>query len=167
MGILDGLLSRVKNIGDGLTDGSLMRGVLMPYEGEILAKQKEQLFEGKSVTGEDMRPYYSEDLKPRGYFHSAQSAGRYAAWKQDLSYPYSAQRNPDAPNLYINGKFHSELGIDMGPDRVNIIDTTAKAKEIMSKYAGQFGLNWSKWNEILIMRGYNDLMNTIKQELYV
>lgn len=170
MGILNNLRTRVQNVNDGLMTGALVGIVIMRHPDDILELQKIQLFEGKASNGEDIRPYYSEDLKPSGYFYSVESAGRYAAWKQDgIRYPYSANRNPDAPNLYINGRFHSELGVQFNPDSVGIVGTTGYAKGIMAKYGmNTFGLMESNWMVIFAQRGaYDELMNEIKSMLYV
>ena len=171
MGILNDLLSRVQTVNDGLQTGALVRNVVVNYPDDILDLQREQLFEGKRPDGEDIRPYYSEDLKPSGYFYTVDSAGRYAAWKQSgINYPYAARnRNPDAPNLYINGRFHDEIGVQFGMDSVGIVPTTGYAQQIMTKYGiDTFGLMMSNWMVIFIERGaYNELMDQIKQQLYV
>lgn len=166
--ILDNLLTRIQSISDGLDNGLLVKEVLIPKEADILELQRQQLFEGISSSGEDIHPYYSEDLKPEGYFYSAESAGRYAAWKQSLSYPYEANRNPDAPNLYINGRFHDELGVQFGADALAIIGTTSYAEGIIGKYGiTTFGLTGQNWDEIFSRRGgYDDLLNKVKEIIY-
>lgn len=169
MGILDNLLMKVRTVNDGLQGGELIRNVVVRHDADILELQKQQLFAGKASNGEDIRPYYSEDLKPLGYFHSVESARRYADWKQSgVRYPYSANRNPDAPNLYINGKFHSELGVQFNPDTVAVIGETAYAAGIVAKYGLQtFGLMASNWMEIFKNRGaLNELIDELKRNLY-
>ena len=99
-----------------------------------------------------------------------ESAGRYAAWKQDgINYPYSVDRNPDAPNLYINGRFHDELGVQFNPATVGIVGTTPYSKGIVAKYGiNTFGLMMANWMSIFIDHGaYNELMNELKTRLYV
>lgn len=170
MGILNDLLARVKNVNDGLTTGDAIRDVVIQHPDDILELQKIQLFEGKAANGEDMRPFYSEDLKPDGFFHSVDSAGRYATWKQSgINYPYTANRNPDAPNLYINGRFHDELGVQFLVDSVGIVPTTMYAAGIVAKYGiNSFGLMFEKWMVIFVERGaYDQLLQEIKNKLYV
>ena len=170
MGILNDLLTRVQSVNDGLQTGELVRDAVITHPDDILDLQREQLFEGKASNGDDIHPYYSEDLKPSGYFYSVESAGRYAAWKKSgINYPYSVDRNPDSPNLYINGRFHDELGVQFGVDAVGIVGTTGYAKNIIAKYGiNTFGLMMEKWMVIFVERGaYNELMNEIKQRLYV
>ena len=169
MGILNDLLKRVKDVNDGLQSGSIIRNVLLNYPDEILELQKKQLFEGKASSGEDIRPYYTEDIQPKGYFHSVEAAKRYATWKQTgISYPYSAKRNPDAPNLFINGRFHDELGVQFAADTVAIVPTTPYAQQIVEKYGLQtFGLTNKNWTAILIDGGaYDELIDELNNMLY-
>lgn len=171
MGILNDLLMRVINVRDGLQTGQIVRQTVVSHEADIMELQKAQLFEGKNSRGEDIRPYYSEDLKPSGYFYSVESAGRYSAWKATgIAYPYSGgNRNPDAPNLYINGRFHSELGVEFGSDTVGVVPTTGYARGIVLKYGlSTFGLMPQNWGVIFWDKGaYNELMTEIKAKLYV
>ena len=169
MGILNDLRTCVQRVNDGLQTGQLVRNVVVQHTDDILELQKVQLFQGLASNGEDIRPYYTEDLKPSGHFYSVEAAKRYSAWKESgINYPYSAQRNPDAPNLYINGKFHNELGVQFDAQTVGIVGTTAYSKGIVEKYGIQtFGLMMQNWNKIFEERnGYNELMAEIKTQLY-
>lgn len=170
MGILNDLRQRVVEVNEQLTSGAAVREVLVRHEEDILDLQKIQLFEGKASSGEDIRPSYSEDLKPGGWFNSRESAARYAAWKLNgISYPYSASRNEDTPNLYVNGRFHSELGVEFLPEAVGVVGTTDYARGIVAKYGLQtFGLMLENWSEIFANRGaLAELMEQIKSKLYV
>lgn len=169
MGILNDLRTRVQGVSDGLQNGDLVRNVVVKHPDDILELQKQQLFQGRAANGEDIRPYYTEDLKPGGYFYSVESAKRYSAWKESgINYPYSAQRNPDAPNLYINGRFHDELGVQFNADSVGIIGTTGYSKQIIAKYGiNTFGLMMENWMAVFVERGaYDELMAEIKTRLY-
>ncbi len=170
MGILNDLRTRVAGVNDGLQTGELVRNVIVKHPDDILDLQKQQLFAGLASNGQDIRPYYSEDLKPSGYFHTVESARRYAAWKKDgINYPYAANRNPDAPNLYINGRFHDELGVQFAVDTVEIVGTTGYSTGIIAKYGiSTFGLMMSNWMVVFVERGaYDELMNELKTRLYV
>lgn len=169
MGILNDLRTRVQTVSDGLLTGSLIRDVVVSHPDDILELQRIQLFEGKAANGKDIRPYYSEDLKPDGYFYSVETAGRYADWKLNgINYPYTAERNPDAPNLFINGRFHDELGVQFLTDSVGIVPVTPYATGIVLKYGmNTFGLMVEKWAALFYEYGaYNELMNHIKATLY-
>lgn len=169
MGILNDLRARVADVNDGLQTGELVRDAIVKHPDDILDLQKQQLFSGLASNGQDIRPYYSEDLKPNGYFYTVESAKRYAEWKATgINYPYTADRNPDAPNLYINGRFHDELGVQFDVETVGIVGASTYAKGIIEKYGIEtFGLMMSNWMVIFVERGaYDELMNELKTRLY-
>ena len=164
---LDGLLQNARALRQGM-QASLIREALLPRENDILEQQRIQLLEGKDSQGKDMHPYYSEDIKPRGYFKTKESAKRYADWKQTISYPFSVQRHTDAPNLYITGVFHDDLGLDFGTDSVKVIPDTAYAANIMAKYKTEaFGLSMEKWKVIFDDKGAKEsLIKLMKETLW-
>ena len=164
---ISSLLENAKAVQSGL-QGSLVREVLQMHGTEIVEQQRIQLLEGKNSHGEDIHPFYTEDIKPRGWFKTRESAQRYADWKQTISYPYSVRRNQNAPNLYITGVFHDDLGVNFGSDAVEIIPDTAYAANIMSKYGrGMFGLSMEKWAVIFGEKGArNELIEKIRNLLW-
>ena len=151
-----------------LQDGSLVRGILRQHEQDIMEQQHIQLLEGKGSDGNDLRPYYTEDLQPHGYFKSQQSASAYMAWKESLNYPYSVERNSDAPNLYINGRFYSEMEVKFEADSMMIAPSTGYAAQIMAKYGlHRFGLSALKWQVMMQEKGVqSEIENEIKRILY-
>lgn len=162
------LADRVRVIEARLESGEMIRQVLEPRSDEIMTLQRQQLFYGQASDGEDIRPYYSEDIKPSGYFSSRAAAERYAAYKAtEIAYPVIAERNPDAPNLYINGKFHSELGVRFTSTGVDISGTSVFARRVVSKYGKEtFGLTADNWSDIFRQRGAkDDLIKEIKNIL--
>ena len=165
---MNDLRSRVAGVNDGLQTGEMVRNVVVKHPDDILELQKQQLFQGLAADGQDIRPYYSEDLKPSGRFYSVETAGRYAAMKNDMNYPYSANRNPDAPNLYFNGRFHDELGVQFDFDAVGIVGTTGYSKQIIAKYGvSTFGLMMANWMVVFVERGaYDELMDELRKRLY-
>ena len=162
------LLENARGLQDGMSRGGLIREALLPYEQDIVEQQRIQLLEGKGSDGKDLHPFYSEDIKPRGYFRSKDSAARYAAWKQTLSYPYTVKRNADAPNLYITGMFHDDLNVEFGIDGLAIVPDTVYAANIMRKYGfGIFGLNAQMWGIIWNEWGAKDeLITEMKNVLW-
>lgn len=168
MGILNNLLEKVKTVESGLTTGESIGDVLVNYGDDIMDLQKYQLFSGIGSDGKDIHPYYSEDLKPTGYFRSKETAKNYSAWKEIIPYPYQVDRNPDAPNLYINGRFHSELTVEFGAATVGVVPGTSYAERIVAKYGLQtFGLTVWNWNVVMRERGaLEQLLNNIKSFLY-
>lgn len=162
------LLASVKKVNENLQNGETVREVLEKHESDIMDLQLIQLFSGKASDGADMRPFYSEDLQPGGFFKSVDSAKRYADWKQTINYPVQASRNPDAPNLYINGRFHSELEVEFGPDAVAVVGSTMYAQRIMNKYGVEkFGLTDENWNVVFRDRGaLDETIEKIKKQLF-
>lgn len=165
---IEGLLNNARALQAGLQGGSLMRSVLEGHGEDIIEQQRIQLLEGKVSDGTEMHPFYSEDIKPCGWFTNRQKAANYAAWKQTLSYPYSVKRNPDAPNLYITGVFHGDLSVQFNPESVGVKPDTAYAANIMMKYGKDaFGLCWEKWGVIFNDKGAKDeLIRKMKELLW-
>ena len=166
---LQDLTQRVEAVLAGLQGGEIPRLAVLQSEADILDLQREQMAEGKSVDGSDLRPFYSEDLRAGGgWFLSSASAANYAAWKQSLGNPYEAgNRNPDAPNLYINGKFYSEIGVEFGNEAAVIVPLTPFASQVMAKYGRQINLGMNGWMELMHNRGgYNKVMNEVRRILY-
>ena len=164
---LDGLLQNARALRQGM-QASLIREALKPHENEILEQQRIQLLEGKDSQGKDMHPFYSEDIKPRGWFNTKESAKRYADWKQTISYPYTVKRKPDVPNLYITGVFHDDLGAAFRDDEMEIVPDTGYAANIMAKYGrNAFGLNPEKWALMFGEKGLKDeLIEKMREVLW-
>lgn len=152
------LKNRVENL-PAILVGEL-RTLFEASETAILQMQCGQLMEGKDSSGKDIRPYYSEDP----YFHSKETAKAYAAWKKRIT--PNPRRRDDAPNLYINGRFHSELGVYYKPDGFKIDGVSWYAMGIVHKYGlDTFGLNEANRNEII--RPYvPQIMEHMKKYLY-
>lgn len=161
------LIRNAEMLQSAMDRGIFLQVVLNDRREEIIASQREQLLEGKDSDGNDMRPYYSEDLKPQGWFHSKESAMRYALWKKTgISYPVDVQRNTDAPNLYINGMFHNDLEARAGSTSVGVYPKTSYAAGIMAKYGmNKFGLTSERWRKVLD-DCKDRILQLMKQELY-
>ena len=72
-------------------------------EKEIIQLQKNQIYDGQNNKGEDLRPLYTED----NYFKTPGQARGYIKWKQQIK--PNPRRNPNAPNLYVNGYVHRNI----------------------------------------------------------
>lgn len=146
MRLIDGIIGKARECASYLGNGTAVIEALSPRSGEIHRQQSEQLLEGKRPDGQDIRPYYSEDP----YFATKAQSDWYRAWKQTTPYGRNPKRKPDAPNLYINGKFHSELGVYFEADAITITGKTAYAMEIVNKYGmDTFGLSDERWNALM------------------
>lgn len=158
-----------KQLGQQMQDGSLVRGILRQHEQDIMEQQHIQLLEGKGSDGNDLRPYYTEDVQPHGYFRTQETASNYMAWKESLNYPYSVSRgNSNAPNLYINGRFYSELEVRFEADSLMIAPSSPYAAQIMAKYGiKRFGLSALKWQVMMNEKGVKDeIQRRMKDILY-
>lgn len=157
-----------KQLNTRMQDGSLVRGVLRNHADDIMEQQHIQLMEGKGSDGNDLRPYYTEDVQPSGYFKTVASARNYMAWKETLNYPYSVTRNSNAPNLYINGRFYSEMEVRFEAETLGIYPTSGFASEIMAKYGlHRFGLSALKWQVMMEEKGVKDeIQNEMRKLLY-
>lgn len=163
---IEGLLNNARQLQADLSQGTIIRDVLEPHVDEIVDLQRTQLLEGKASDGRDIHPFYTEDVKPQGWFKSRASAENYRAWKQTISYPKSVNRNPDAPNLYITGVFHSDLNVAFNSDSVGIVPDTAYAANIMAKYGmNVFGLSWESWAKVWGENGAKDELITKMKEV--
>ena len=164
---LTALIRNAELLESAMDRGVFLQVALMDEMEQIIASQREQLLEGKDSDGNDMRPYYSEDLQPQGWFKSKESAMRYAMWKKTgISYPVQVQRNPDAPNLYIDGTFHSELEVRFSSTSVGVYPATGYAAGIVGKYGmDKFGLTAERWRTVL--ESCKDrIIKLMKEELY-
>lgn len=164
--MLGGLITAVSEFKDNLSE--LIRESLVDHEDDLLNEQKEQLFEGKASSGDYLRPFYSEDMQASGgYFKDDMGAMKYREWKEKLTYPTRVVRqNTDAPNLYINGKFHDEIGIDFGSEQMEFVARTSYAGKIMDKYGrGNFGLTDERMREVVQVDVVDDLIKALKERV--
>jgi hypothetical protein len=122
----------------------------------ILRMNKSQLWDGKSKTGDDLRPYYSEDP----YFKTKEKAIAYRNWKKRIT--SNSIRNDDAPNLFINGYFYRSITIDRGAK--NVFEFGGKnslATDIINKYPLALGLT----NENYIKLTWDYLFDSLRENL--
>lgn len=158
---IQGMLDNARQMQQAMRQGALVREVMQGHGADIVDLQRTQLLMGKGSDGQDLHPFYSEDVKPQGWFRSRRSAENYRAWKQDLSYPKNVKRNPDAPNLYITGVFHNDLNVRFDADSMAIVPDTAYAAKIMAKYGyGIFGLSPESWQTVWQDYGAKDELIT-------
>lgn len=105
-------------------------------EKELIAEfNKAQLWDGVTHEGYEIRPYYSEDP----YFKSAQSAERYASWKQKIT--PNSRRNKDVPNLFVVGEFYKSIQAKRERDYIEVTSETTLGKKITNKFDNILGLN--------------------------
>lgn len=134
-----------------------IREAILSNEKKVIRLNQEQLYDGKTATGEDIRPYYTEDP----FFKTVGQAQGYIKWKQKIT--PNNKRNPNAPNLFINGFFHRSLKlVDENGDIIIISTLTGDMGGIDEKYDNILGLmptNQEKVNNEIILPKVWDLLD--------
>jgi len=145
---VDDLLRDLKIVKEALPE--TIKKAILDNQKQILYLQRLQIYDGKNNKGEDIHPLYTEDP----YFKTSGQAQGYIKWKQKIT--PNPRRNPNAPNLYINGYIHRNLIIiEVNGDLVFAINSNVNfGDEILRKYDDLLGLypaNQEKVdNEIII-----------------
>lgn len=133
MATLTQVIDRLTSLRDGLP--LLVEKAAEETKDSYVDMNRAQLFDGKTRTGEDIRPSYFEDP----YFQTPQAAQRYSDWKDRVT--PSLRRTKGTPNLYINGYYYSSLGAKVSSNGVEIT-TNNFGNEITQKYGPNlYGLN--------------------------
>lgn len=102
--------------------------------------QRDQMYAGLDARGEYIRPYYTDDP----YFHSKESARRYAQWKKNLhqrQWPayIKKQRPIEVPNLIITGRLiYDNIGVRVTRRHVKFVLPTF---DIRAKYGRVLGFS--------------------------
>lgn len=116
---------------------------LFSNEEKIISIQQGQIYDGKTNQNQDIRPLYTEDP----YFKTPQQAQGYIKWKQRIT-PNSS-RNPNAPNLFINGYFFNSLRlVKINSDVVVRSLAGGEIGKLDDKYQNLFGLYEENQNKI-------------------
>lgn len=134
---LQDMANKLKNINLSI----ILDEILEPLLPEIISMNKEQIWDGKTKNDTDIHHLYSEDP----FFKTVKQANAYKMWKQRIT--PNSDRNPDAPNLYINGYYHSLI---KGTILDNLIELDADGfgRGFDSKYKDIYGLTEEHLNII-------------------
>lgn len=106
----------------------LIEDNLTEYSEQYLLLQKEQLYEGKMSTGNDLSPSYFEDP----YFKTPAAAARYSAWKDKIT--PNPKRSQGTPNLFINGFLYSKFIVEVKTEGYLVDNTSETFPSIIMKY---------------------------------
>jgi hypothetical protein len=109
---------------------------------KFLTINKQQLWDGKNVFDNNIRPYYSENP----YFETPQQAQAYINWKAKVT--PNPNRFKDAPNLYINGYFYNTLEVEVKKESFKIKSDDTLGIKITSVHKNVLGLNEKNKEEI-------------------
>lgn len=150
------LQSRVQFVVDNLD--TIVIDSAMEEKNFIVESNLDQLWDGKTNKGEDIHPYYSEDP----FFKSKKAAEGYKNWKQKIT--PNPNRNPDAPNLFINGRFYKSVVAEVVENAIVPTSTESMGKDIINGHRDIMGLNTEHTAE-LSKKILPEIQKKLKHEL--
>jgi hypothetical protein len=124
----------------------------------IVASNRSQMWDGKNINNENIRPSYSEDP----YFKKPGAAQRYAEWKYKIT--PNSKRDKDTPNLYITGPFYRSIELVKNKGFLQLTTKTSLGQKIISKFSNVLGLISDNKSELSKL-SLPDLQKNIKYEL--
>lgn len=137
-------IARVADIIQRISDGfeGACAQCLSDNRGIVLKSIKEQLYSGQSGDGNFLSPTYDDDpyFQEEGRWYGR--AAQYKAWKREITPPMAdyilplglGARPDNVPNLFINGKFYSEINALMSGDVLVIDPGVGNGPDIVAKY---------------------------------
>lgn len=140
MGIED-VYGIIHKIADGFEDACAQ--CLDDNKGAVLHAVQEQLYSGVDGQGRHLSPTYDDDpfFEEKGtWYHRAKD---YKAWKKAITPPVAGTilglpaRPDDVPNLYINGKFYSEITAFRKGNALMIDPGIGHGPSIVAKYGDE------------------------------
>ncbi|MDE7465009.1 MAG: hypothetical protein K2M59_03920 [Muribaculaceae bacterium] len=128
----------IRKISDGFEEACIR--CLDENKGIVLEAVREQLYSGFAGDGEHLAPTYDDDpfFEEEGiWYHRNED---YKAWKRTLTPPVTgtmlglAPRADNVPNLFINGKFYSEIIAYRRSDVIVVDPGAGNGPDIVAKY---------------------------------
>lgn len=103
----------------------------------------EQLWSGQDGEGKHLYPTYDDDpfFEEEGTWHHR--AKDYKAWKYSITPPMTGEmlglppRPDNVPNLFINGKFYSEISVTRSGGVMVVDPGTGNGPSIVAKYGDE------------------------------
>jgi len=141
MRTINNLLQAVEKTSIETVCGSAVNATKEP----MLTLNKQQLYDGKTRSGNDLSPTYLEDP----YFKSREAAQRYSDWKDEIT--PNPKRKKGVPNLFIVGAFHNSIGVKVMAGNIEFSSSFPKAQSIEEKFTeGIYGLGGEYKGEYLV-----------------
>lgn len=130
----------IHRISEGFEGNALQ--CLDRHSGNVVIAIQEQIYSGQDSEGETLTPTYDDDpfFDEEGPWKGR--AKEYKAWKRSITPPKASTllglpaRPVEVPNLFINGKFFSEINADMAGDELVVDPGMGDGPAIVSKYGG-------------------------------
>ena len=135
---IDEVANIIRKISDGFEEACIR--CLEDNSDIVLSAVAEQLYSGQDGDGSHLSPTYDDDpyFEEEGYwYHRAKD---YKAWKYSITPPISGTmlglppRPDNVPNLYINGKFYSEITAARKGDVLVVDPGAGHGPAIVAKY---------------------------------
>jgi hypothetical protein len=116
---------------------------LSDNSGIVVIAVQEQIYSGQDGNGAQLNPTYDDDpyFEEEGYWFHRSAA--YKAWKKEITPPCGSSllglppRPENVPNLYINGKFFSEILADRRGDVLHVDPGSGNGPAIVAKYGDE------------------------------
>lgn len=168
MATIDDVFDAVKRWKDGFDDRCFAS--MASHQGVFVHLICEQMYSGLKGDGTYITPSYDDDPffeEPGQWFHGSE---RYKAWKGDITPPVSSSllglppRPYDVPNLFINGKFYSEIYSETGDRQIKIqVAESGDGPSILGKYGEELfdigGYAVQYFNEEYLLPDLQDFFN--------
>ena len=142
MATIDEVYDAVKRWNDGFEDKCVE--CMSSNQGVFVQMICEQMYSGLKGDGTYITPSYDDDPffdEPGMWFHDSEG---YKAWKGAITPPMSSSllglppRPYDTPNLFINGKFYSEIYSVAGDRQIEIqVVESGDGPSILGKYGDE------------------------------
>lgn len=116
---------------DKIIESTFKKGT---FDDFIVVKNREQMWDGLTSEKKQITPKYSQDP----YFKTKEAAIKYANWKQNIT--PNTKRDPDTPNLFINGHFYNSLNNVVNATNIQVKTTSPLGSDIVKKYPTALGL---------------------------
>lgn len=130
--------SIIHSIAEGIED--VCRQSLQDNSSEVIFAIHEQLYGGIDANGKYLSPTYDDDpfFLEKGQWQGRAEA--YKKWKFAITPPTTGfrlqlpPRPPEVPNLFINGKFYSEINASPSIDGIELDPGMGNGVDIVDKY---------------------------------
>ena len=135
---IQGVHDIIHKIAEGFEDNAMQ--CLEFHSGNIVVAIQEQIYSGQNGEGEHLSPTYDADpyFEEEGpWYHRAQE---YKDWKYTITPPVGSSllglppRPDNVPNLFINGKFFSEITVSRRGDMLYVDPGNGDGPDIVAKY---------------------------------
>lgn len=138
---IEQLYNIVHKIAEGFEENAMQ--CLSDHSGNIVVAIHQQLYSGQDGEGKYLSPTYDADpyFEEEGpWYHRAKD---YKAWKHSITPPVGSTllglppRPDDVPNLFINGKFFSEITATRKGDLLYVDPGPGDGPSIVAKYGDE------------------------------